>query len=204
MAEPRISAGQELRILGLTRAQAEQYYAYGSGRLEGICGSAAKAIELVYEQMGVVVAEDQNYVWTRANRKTEAMADLGEGEKAETPSGRLSACLSMILKMAGDSSGAEAKLAEGKSAYEILEELPSGRAVDLGGCILNQMLYYVNRGCPVLAMTKGGQAELILGYDIYKNLIIYDPLAGENRLMAEEEAERYYGAYGYPFISWVP
>ncbi|MCI8505768.1 MAG: hypothetical protein HFI67_06235 [Lachnospiraceae bacterium] len=204
MAEPRISAGQELRVLEFTRTHTRQYYAYGSGRLEGICSSAAEAIGLIYEQMGVVVTEDQNYVWTRANRRTEAMVNLGEGEKATAPSGSLSACLSMMLKIAGDSSGAEAKLAEGKSAYEILNDLPTGRAVDLGGCILNQMLYYVNRGCPVLAMAKSGQAELILGYDIYKNLIIYDPLAGENRLMAEEEAERYYGAYGYPFISWVP
>ena len=55
-----------------------------------------------------------------------------------------------------------------------------------------------------MAMTKGSQAELILGYDIYKNLIIYNPLTGEKELMPEEEAEKYYGAYGYPFISWVP
>lgn len=75
--------------------------------------------------------------------------------------------------------------------------------MDLKGCILNQMLYYVNRGYPVLALTKGNQAELIVGYDIYKNLIIYDALTGENRLMPEEEAEQYYGAYGYPFISWI-
>ena len=203
---PRLSAGNELRILGLTRSPSEkqQYYAYASGRLEGIFGSPAEAVRAVYDQMGVVVGSDQNYVWTRANRKTEAMAETGEKETAVSAEGRLSACLSMMLKKAGDPADGAEGLSAGKSAYEILDEAPLGRAVDLEGCILNQMLYYVNRGCPVLALTKGTQAELIVGYDIYKNLIIYDPLSGENRLMSEEDAEAYFGAYGYPFISWVP
>lgn len=202
---PRAAAGKELRVLGLTRTAGEgQYYAYGSGRLEGICGTASEAIWLVYDQMGVVVDDDQDYVWTRANRKTEAMAELGETETEASAGGRLAACVSMMMKKAGDPSGGETGRQAGKSAYEILEGAPSGRAVDLGGCILNQMLYYVNRGCPVLALTKGDQAELILGYDIYKNLVIYDPAAGENRLMSEEDAERYYSAYDYPFISWIP
>ncbi len=206
LTEPRAAAGTGLRILELPRGPVEphQYYAYASGRLAGICSSASEAIWLVYDRMGVVVGSDQNYVWTRANRKTEAMAEPAERKTAGGASGQLSACLSMMLQKAGDPSGREAELETGKSAYEILDETPSGRAVDLGGCILNQMLYYVNRGCPVLALTKGDQAELILGYDIYKNLVIYDPAAGENRLMSEEEAERYYGTYGYPFISWVP
>lgn len=205
IVNPRISVGKELRILGLTRtfSEAGRYYAYASGRLEGICGSASEAIWLVYDQMGVVVGDDQNYVWTRANRKTEAMADLGEMEVAASAEGRLSACLSMLLQKAGKPASEESWQAAGKSAYELLDET-SGQAVDLGGCILNQMLYYVNRGCPVLALTKGSQAELILGYDIYKNLVIYDPLDGETHLMSEEEAERYYAAYGYPFISWIP
>ncbi|MCI8464792.1 MAG: hypothetical protein HFI63_02865 [Lachnospiraceae bacterium] len=208
--KPRTLAGREIRVLEVGRMPSEvrerpkQYYAYASGRLEGICGSPAEAIWLVYDQMGVVVGNDQNYVWTRANRRTEALAEPVEGQKAASEDGRLSACLSMMLREAESPVDAATELAAGKSAYEILDSLPSGKAVDLHGCILNQMLYYVNRGCPVMAMTKGSQAELILGYDIYKNLIIYNPLTGEKELMPEEEAEKYYGAYGYPFISWVP
>lgn len=210
---PKLSAVEELRVLGLVRQteETESYYAYAGGGLAGICRSPSEAIWLIYDRMGVVVGEDQNYIWTRANRQTEAiaqmgeaMAQMGEAKTAAEASGRLEACLGMMLKRAGALESDAAGLSEGKSAYEILEEAPSGKAVDLRGCILNQMLYYVNRGCPVLALTKRDQAELIVGYDIYKNLVIYDPISGENRLMAEEEAEQYYGAYSYPFISWIP
>lgn len=206
IVKPKALTEGELRVLELPRVPGEgrQYYAYACGRLEGICGSASEAIRLVYDQMGVVVGDSQDYVWTRANRKTEAMAEAVERERAASADERLAACLSMLLKKAGVPGDGAGKLAEGKSACEILDETPSGRAVDLRGCILNQMLYYVNRGCPVLALTKEDQAELILGYDIYKNLVIYDPLSGEDRLMSEEEAEAYFGAYGYPFISWIP
>ncbi len=208
VVRPKFLAANDLRVLALSRNPAgteaeKRYYAYASGRLEGICGSPAEAIRLIYDQMGVVVGDGQNYIWTRANRGTEALVEMGDGEKAASSDGRLTACLSMMLKQANTSKAAAAKLASGKSAYEILNEETGGRAVDLKGCILNQMLYYVNRGYPVLALTKGNQAELIVGYDIYKNLIIYDALTGENRLMPEEEAEQYYGAYGYPFISWI-
>ena len=203
---PKLSAGEELRVLGLVRQteEVQRYYAYAGGGLAGICGSPSEAIWLIYDRMGVVVGNDQHYIWTRANRQTEAMAEVGEGKKADAASGSLEACLATLLAKTGASENEAEKLAAGKSAYEILDEAPLGRVVDLRGCILNQMLYYVNRGCPVLALTKQDQAEMIVGYDIYKNLVIYDPLSGENRLMSEEDAERYYGTYGYPFISWVP
>ena len=44
------------------------YYAYGCGRLQGICNSAGEAIRLIYDQMGVVVDDKGDYIWTRANR----------------------------------------------------------------------------------------------------------------------------------------
>ena len=205
---PKEVAGNDSRVLKLTSTAdagktTEKYYAYANGRLEGVYYSPAEAIDSIYDSMGVVIGSRQNYVWARANRKTEALIDMESAPTAAAEGDRLAVCLSAMLSLEGRTADTAGELQAGKSAWEILNETMPGQAVDLEGCILNQMLYYVDRGYPVLAVTQGDKAELIVGYDIYKNLIIYDPLAGGTYLMSEEDAEEYYGSYGYPFVSWV-
>ena len=202
---PKEVAGNESRKLTLVSTaeygKAEKtYYAYGCGRLQGICNSAGEAIRLVYDQMGVVVDDKGDYIWTRANRAMQYSIEPVRLLSADDEAESLSACLKMILLQGGKTTEAAAGLAEGKSAYEILDEAFDGRAVDLKGCIMNQVLYYVNRGCPVLAL-NGNKAELILGYDVYKNLILYDPMEESTHLIAQDDADVLYGAGGYPFVS---
>ena len=144
-----------------------------------------------------------NYIWTRANRAMETLIELAGPQMAESAEGSLAACLSTMIRQENVSMDVEGELASGKTAYEILNQAIPGGALDLQGCILNQVLYYVGCGHPVLALTENDKAELIIGYDIYKNLIIYDPLSGNTYKMAEEDAEAYYASYSYPFISYV-
>ena len=181
----------------------KRYYAYACGKLQGICYSPTEAIWLVYDKMGVVVDSGSNYIWTRANRAMETLIELAGPQMAESAEGSLAACLSTMIRQENVSMDVEGELASGKTAYEILNQAIPGGALDLQGCILNQVLYYVGCGHPVLALTENDKAELIIGYDIYKNLIIYDPLSGNTYKMAEEDAEAYYASYSYPFISYV-
>ena len=153
--------------------------------------------------MGVVVDSRSGQVWTRANRSTEALIDLGAVTPAASQEESLSACLSIMLRLGNASMDVNSALAEGKTAYEILNEAFSGGALNLQGCSINQILYYVDQGYPVLALTEGNRAELIVGYDAYTNLIIYDPLTGTTYVTAQDTAEAYYASYGYPFVSWV-
>ncbi|QNM04353.1 cysteine peptidase family C39 domain-containing protein [Qiania dongpingensis] len=180
----------------------KRYYAYASGRLRGICYSVREAIGLVYDKMGVVVDSGGNYIWTRANRASEALIDVNS-VAASAENERLAACLSIMLKQENITMDVAGELASGRTAYEILNEAFSGRALDLHGCILNQVLYYVDCGYPVLALTENDKAELIIGYDVYKNLIIYDSLTGGTYKISQDDAEAYYASYGYPFVSWI-
>ncbi len=199
--------GESRELTLISTADQEQedghYYAYACGRLAGAYDSAADAIWAVYDQMGVVVDSAGGYVWTRANRAPEASVELKAPVTAATQEESLQACLTSMLGQEGISLDVGGQLAAGKTAYEILDEAFSGRAVDLQGCILNQILYYVHQGYPVLAVTEGNKAELIVGYDVYTNLVIYDPLTGSTYLMSEEDAESYYGTYNDPFVSWT-
>ncbi len=198
-------ASRELSLVSTAELGREDsgYYAYACGRLEGIFDTASDAIQAVYDRMGVVADSSGRCVWTRANRAAESHAELKAPATAASQGESLGACISMMLSQEGLSYDVAGGLQSGMNAYEILNEAFSGRAVDLQGCILNQILYYVDQGRPVLAVTEGDKAELIVGYDVYTNLVIYDPLEGSTYLRSEEDAESYYAAYGYPFVSWM-
>ena len=198
-------ASRELSLVSTAELGREDsgYYAYACGRLEGIFDTASDAIQAVYDRMGVVADSSGRCVWTRANRAAERHVELKAPATAASREESLGACISMMLSQEGLSYDVAGGLQSGMNAYEILNEAFSGRAVDLQGCILNQILYYVDQGRPVLAVTEGDKAELIVGYDVYTNLVIYDPLEGSTYLRSEEDAESYYAAYGYPFVSWM-
>ena len=60
--------------------------------------------------------------------------------------------------------------------------------VDLTGCTLDQVLYVINRGCPVIALTSADHAILLTGYT--KNDITYiDPENGESQTVSISEME---------------
>ena len=57
------------------------------------------------------------------------------------------------------------ELEEGRTPYEILSEHLDGRVLDLSGCSVAMVLYYVSQGYPVLALNGAAETELITGYD---------------------------------------
>lgn len=60
----------------------------------------------------------------------------------------------------------------------MLREYLPGQVVDLSGCSLDAALYFVSRGVPVFAMKSADTAALIVGYDEFGNLILYDAVSG--------------------------
>ena len=65
---------------------------------------------------------------------------------------------------------------EGQHILSILEEnLEDAQILDLSGCSLDAILYYVNRDIPVLAL-MGDEAVLIIGYND-SQIVLMDPNA---------------------------
>ena len=85
---------------------------------------------------------------------------------------------------------------------EILRNAFGDRVMDLEGCTVPQILYYLDQGHPVLALTEDTKAELIVGYDRF-NLLIYNPLTGQNYKMARDDALTYYENNGNIFVTIV-
>ena len=82
------------------------------------------------------------------------------------------------------------------------DNLPNMEVLDLSGCSLDDILYYVSRGYPVMAMTDENEAVLIVGYDS-KNTILYSPLSGEVYKKVINDSKDYFDSFGNKYIGYI-
>ncbi|MBQ9886271.1 MAG: hypothetical protein IJM37_05375 [Lachnospiraceae bacterium] len=181
----------------------ERYYAYSCGHLEGITDSVTAAIALIYDDMGVVVDSSQRYIWTRANRSVEKTIQITRDYTADDESQTVAACLNTILSMQGKKTDAASQLERGRTSFEILNDALDNNALDLKGCILNQVIYYVNNNSPVMVYTGNNKAELIVGFVGSSQVKMYDPLRKEVYTIPWQQAENLFSANGNNYISFI-
>ena len=181
-----------------------RYYAYSfDGSFLGAHAKANEAILAAYDAMGCVVDSRQDYIWKRGGRKTRTELSGMENPQQSAGESSLQAALEILLgaqKIYGD---VEAYLAQGYTPYEILEEQSAGRVLDLSGCSVSMVQYYVSQGYPVLALQGGGAAELITGYD-QQNIIVTDPLTGESSRRGLNDSTQMYEELGNLFLVCLP
>lgn len=180
--EPEIIKAEQAVVkapleIGLTGdSTGDRYYVYGMGSLAAIYDRAAEAVQKAEEISGVVISSDQAYVWERGNRNlvydTEAAAFGKEGEETS-----LEAC-------------------------ERYMESYGAKKVDLTGCTLDQVLYVINKGCPVIALTSADHAVLLTGYST-TDITYVDPDTGGESTVGLSEMETMTEAGGNAFIGYI-
>ena len=86
---------------------------------------------------------------------------------------------------------------------EILsEELKEKTVLDLTGCKVEELLYYVSKNTPVLAMTGKNQAVLITGYSS-SNINYYDMSSNVTRSMTYGKADEWFAENGSIFLAYI-
>ena len=71
----------------------------------------------------------------------------------------------------------------------------------MGGCSLDDMLYYVNLNTPVIATGDNGSV-LIVGYDT-KNIKIMDPSTGTIYKVGLNDAKAMFSSHGNEFVAYI-
>ncbi len=180
-----------------------QYYVYGAYGVEAICLSPAEAVNLAYSVSGFVMDGSGECIWRRGNRVTRnQILAIKEPEKTE-PGGSKAACLDMIFKFEGLSRNSQYLLGQGKSVFEILEENLEGyRILDLTGCSLDAMLYFVNRDIPVLAQLGDGEAVLLTGFN-ESQIMVFEPSTGRLYKRGMNDTKEWLEENGNCFIAYV-
>lgn len=179
------------------------FYVYGKNGIENLYVNPGRAVDLAYRVAGVVVDDDGDYVWRRETRSTrnQIMA-ITEDEVTESE-GSLAVCLNTILRYEGISRNTQTRLNQGDTVMDILAgDLQDYTILDLSGCSLDAVLYYVNKDIPVLATLEDGNAVLITGFNDL-NIVVMDPVTGTLEKRGMNDSTEWLAENGNQFISYI-
>lgn len=179
-----------------------KYYVYATGHLVDAYESAAEAIQVADSMMGVVMDSNNYVVWERGIRATKNSINALTPVYSDGQLDSVGAALTMLLKYNQIAVDAELIMDQQESMYGILEKYMDTDPVNLTGCSLNQVLYYLNKKRPVIAMKNATQAVLITGYD-EGSITIIDPLNSTNTKMGMTAATDMFNAAGNVFIGYT-
>jgi hypothetical protein len=182
------------------------YYVYGMGGIEGIYTDPAEAVSIANTAPGVVIGDDNDYVWIKGNllRSNQNMTITRTAESYEgiTEINPTAVCLDLMLRYEGINRNVEALLAGGDSVVEILRSsLPDAQVLELDGCPLSCMLYYVNQDIPVLAMLNDGSSMLIIGFNDL-NTVLMNPQTGQVYKYGMNDSDKLFSENGNHFITY--
>lgn len=200
--EVLFEGGREL-VIGQEQDTADFYYVYGKDDIEGIYMNPGSAINLAYSISGVVLNDKGAYIWQKGNRSLKNQIMAISGTEVTDEKNSLAVCLDTILKFEGVMRNTEYQLNQGETVLEILEEgLPEAQILDLTGCSLDAILYYVNKDIPVLATLNDGNAVLVIGFNEL-NIVVMDPLTGIPYKKGMNDSKAWLEENGNCFITYI-
>ena len=181
----------------------KRFYVYNAGDICGIYVTEAAAVEAACETGGTATEESGNVIWKYASRKNVnqimeiGATEIGEGESS------LSVCMDVMMGYEGIIRNSEVLLQSGRSVRDILAENMDGVTVlDLSGCTMDHLYFYLDRDIPVMALLNDGGAVLITGHND-RELVIMDPSKGELGKKDIEKMAEFFENNGNQFISYA-
>ena len=178
----KVMETQPITISFDDKVKTDKFYVYGVGKLAAIYDKAAYAIQKAEQISGVVISSEQSYVWEKGNRDLVYYTEAAAFQKAEGQSST-EACMQYL---------------EGYAAQYV----PGAKRIDLTGCTLNQVLYIISKGMPVIMMPDPGHAVLLTGYD-YDTVTYIDPDNGQELTVSMEQMDAAAAGGGNTFIGFV-
>ncbi|MDD3251477.1 MAG: hypothetical protein PHV18_02835 [Lachnospiraceae bacterium] len=157
--------------------QGMRFYAYGGGHLQKVTMDFTEAVQLAYDKMGFVTDENRNVLWNRINRGT--VRTIREPLGAFAP-----------LQRHLDGFTASRRYSD------------SVMVLDARGCNMQQMLYFIDQGIPVLGYTGPNQYLVLCGFDQY-NVTVYNPATGETYKAGLNDSTEFFRQRGNDFICAV-
>ncbi len=181
------------------------YYVYSGKGLKERTQSISDAIAAAKEfNTGVVLNGEGRYVWKKARASRSEIDALTTIEEGTASRGSREACLEAMLSLEGVTADVSAMIEQGMTDVSILEQAfeTDAAVLNLTGCTLEEVLYYVGQGSPVYACRADGSTVLLVGYGP-ENIEIYDPDAGEVYLQKISEAAEDFEKAGNRFLSYI-
>lgn len=178
---PKEVVAEEKNLVTLEPGEmGECYYVYYGDDIVRCMTDISDAVRYADELGGSVTGRHHQYIWRRGR----------EGSKTirveELP---------FDISVLSGSQG---------NQREILQSvLDKALILNLNGCTVSQILYYVDQGSPVLSYDSEGQPVVIVGYDQY-NVLLYDFGTEATYRKGLQDSQEFFGQAGSLFTSYLP
>ncbi len=179
------------------------FIVYGKYGVDSYHNAESDAVERAFEISGTVMDNDGDYVWKKTSRSTKNQIMAIKESEANASRGSLAVCLDTMLEYEGVVRNAAYMLGQNKTVIEILKDaLIDYDILDLTGCSLDMVLYYVNMDIPVLFMREDNEAMLLIGFN-ETSVVLMDPLKNEIYKVDMLEATEMFEENGNCFITYI-
>ena len=182
----------------------ENYYVYGSGGILGVYAKESEAVNIAEQESGTVLNGYGDYVWIKANRNVSNQIMKITATMQDENNSSLAVCLDTMLLAEGISRNSQYLLDQGATALSVLQDnMPEDcEILDLSGCSLDAVLYYVNRDIPVMAILNDRSAVIIIGFNEL-NTVIMDPATGTIYKKGINDSTDWFNSNGNQFITYI-
>lgn len=183
--------------------KSERFFVYAQGNIQKIYVNPAAAVKFAYDNMGTVVDNWGNEIYRRGELSTRNQIMAIKEESVTEEKNSLAVCLDTILKYQGISRNTEYMLERNESVHQILEDnIRNADILNLTGCSVDTILYYVNKDIPVLAYLNDGKAVLIIGFN-EQNTVLMDPETGTIYKKGMNDSRTFFEENGNRFITYI-
>lgn len=176
-----------------------KYDLYAQGRLKTQYVSVRAAIEAANEQGGTVLGSNKALIWQWRERSEEFILDIQSITRATTPEAMGQAIINAlhVYEGTGQTMG---ESVEG-NLYQAMETQLERPMIDLTGVDMENVLYFIYKGKPVVARNGADSYCLLVGYTTY-SVIVANPATGTVDHMDWDSARDLFEANGNVFYSY--
>jgi len=176
-----------------------RYFVYGFGKFQGSSTNLSTAIANAYDTYGTIVDNNANYIWKRYKNASASLTNTFSGGVGENES--LAQSVKILMHCAGFDVDVSAKLSQGMTALDIINEATTNRALNLKGVSLDNILYYTSVGIPVIGRTGENSYVIVTSFDA-KNVTYFEVSTGQYITVPIADASKLFTQFGNVFIAY--
>lgn len=179
----------------------EPYTVYALGGITGIYERAGDAIDEAYNTSGVVLNQNQQKIWERGVKSS--VKEISNITPVYTTGNLDSVEASVQMLLSYRSGGLNTGNLKSGTVSDMLSQSMGDKALNLTGCTLTEILYYIDRNIPVIGMKDKDSAVLIVGYDAY-NITVIDPSLHMKKKIGLGDGTAMFEQTGNLFFGYLP